>query len=136
MSIARHDSVSAGSAPHALFHRTQDEENTPHATKKCAVPVLGVGGQSPRLNGSCRKMTDHLRKYESVCAPIPTRAGTEAEAERRRFTLTPQRMRMIVESFRDALELGLEKPGQIVVCPCVCRPSAAYADGHPFPRSR
>lgn len=32
-----------------------------------------------------------------------------------RFTLTPQRMRMIVEAFKDALEIGLAKPGQIVV---------------------
>jgi len=31
------------------------------------------------------------------------------------FTLTPQRMRMIVEAFKDALENGLEKPEQIVV---------------------
>jgi len=31
-----------------------------------------------------------------------------------RFTLTPQRMRMIVEALRDALDLGLEKPGQVV----------------------
>lgn len=33
-----------------------------------------------------------------------------------RFTLTPQRMRMIVEAFKDTLELGLEKPNQVVVC--------------------
>lgn len=33
-----------------------------------------------------------------------------------RFTLTPQRMRMIVEAFKDTLELGLSKPEQIVVC--------------------
>lgn len=32
-----------------------------------------------------------------------------------RFTLTPQRMRMIVEAFKDTLELGLEKKGQVVV---------------------
>jgi hypothetical protein len=32
-----------------------------------------------------------------------------------RFTLTPQRMRMIVEAFKDILELGLEKPEQVVV---------------------
>ncbi|KAF8152929.1 hexokinase [Crassisporium funariophilum] len=43
-----------------------------------------------------KTMADHLRKYESL------------------FTLTPQRMRMIVEAFKDTLELGLEKPGQIV----------------------
>jgi len=43
-----------------------------------------------------KTMADHLRKYESA------------------FTLTPQRMRMIVEAFKDTLELGLEKPEQIV----------------------
>lgn len=32
-----------------------------------------------------------------------------------RFTLTPQRMRMIVEAFKDTLELGLEKKDQVVV---------------------
>ncbi|KAH9048912.1 hexokinase [Lactarius hengduanensis] len=60
----------------AIHHRTQDEEDLPHATKKT--------------------MADHLRKYETI------------------FTLTPQRMRMIVEAFKDTLELGLEKPKQIV----------------------
>lgn len=32
-----------------------------------------------------------------------------------RFTLTPPRMRMIVDAFKDTLELGLEKPKQVVV---------------------
>lgn len=41
-------------------------------------------------------MADHLRKYESL------------------FTLTPQRMRMIVEAFKDTLELGLQKHDQVV----------------------
>ncbi|KAI0030564.1 hypothetical protein K488DRAFT_79558 [Vararia minispora EC-137] len=43
-----------------------------------------------------KTMADHLRKYESL------------------FTLTPQRMRMIVEAFKETLEIGLEKHGQIV----------------------
>lgn len=43
-----------------------------------------------------KTMADHLRKYESL------------------FTLTPQRMRMIVEAFKETLELGLQKPKQIV----------------------
>ncbi|KIP04813.1 hypothetical protein PHLGIDRAFT_75252 [Phlebiopsis gigantea 11061_1 CR5-6] len=43
-----------------------------------------------------RKMADHLRRLETM------------------FTLTPQRMRMIVEAFKDALELGLAKDSQIV----------------------
>ncbi|KZS86755.1 hexokinase [Sistotremastrum niveocremeum HHB9708] len=43
-----------------------------------------------------KTMADHLRKYDSL------------------FTLTPQRMRMIVEAFRDTLETGLQKKCQIV----------------------
>ncbi|KAJ6552276.1 hexokinase [Mycena vulgaris] len=43
-----------------------------------------------------KTMADHLRKFESL------------------FTLTPQRMRMIVEAFKETLELGLAKPKQIV----------------------
>ncbi|EMD36905.1 hypothetical protein CERSUDRAFT_114817 [Gelatoporia subvermispora B] len=43
-----------------------------------------------------KKMADHLRKYESL------------------FTLTPQRMRMIVEAFKESLETGLAKSEQIV----------------------
>ena len=31
------------------------------------------------------------------------------------FTITPQRMRKIVDGFIDVLENGLEKPGQMVV---------------------
>jgi len=43
-----------------------------------------------------KTMADHLRKYDTL------------------FTLTPQRMRMIVEAFAETLELGLSKPNQIV----------------------
>ncbi|KAG9308315.1 hexokinase [Chiua virens] len=43
-----------------------------------------------------KTMADHLRKYETL------------------FTLTPQRMRMIVEAFTETLELGLAKYNQIV----------------------
>lgn len=43
-----------------------------------------------------KTMADHLRRLESI------------------FTLTPQRMRMIVEAFKETLELGLEQPGQTV----------------------
>lgn len=32
-----------------------------------------------------------------------------------RFTLTPQRMRIVVEAFKESLELGLAKNGQVVV---------------------
>ncbi|CAK5283702.1 unnamed protein product [Mycena citricolor] len=48
------------------------------------------------VHATKKTMADHLRKYESL------------------FTLTPQRMRMIVEAFRETLEAGLEKKGQIV----------------------
>ncbi|EAU83892.2 hexokinase [Coprinopsis cinerea okayama7 len=41
-----------------------------------------------------RTMADHLRRFETL------------------FTLTPQRMRIIVEAFKDALETGLEKHDQ------------------------
>ncbi|KAI0298406.1 hexokinase [Multifurca ochricompacta] len=43
-----------------------------------------------------KTMADHLRKYETI------------------FTLTPQRMRIVVEAFKETLELGLEKPKQVV----------------------
>ncbi|KAI0301388.1 hexokinase [Russula brevipes] len=43
-----------------------------------------------------KTMADHLRKYETI------------------FTLTPPRMRMIVDAFKETLELGLEKPKQVV----------------------
>ncbi|CAL1710362.1 unnamed protein product [Somion occarium] len=43
-----------------------------------------------------KKMADHLRRFETM------------------FTMTPQRMRMIVEAFKDSLELGLSKSGQVV----------------------
>ena len=42
-------------------------------------------------------MSDYLRKFEGL------------------FTLTPQRMRMIVEAFEEALEKGLSEWGQCVV---------------------
>jgi hexokinase len=42
-------------------------------------------------------MTDHLRKYESL------------------FTLTPQRMRMIVDAFEETLDKGLAEYDQVVV---------------------
>ncbi len=42
-------------------------------------------------------MSDYLRKYEGL------------------FTLTPQRMRMIVDAFEEALEKGLSEWDQCVV---------------------
>ena len=44
-------------------------------------------------------MSEHLRKYEGL------------------FTLTPQRMRMIVDAFEEALEKGLSEWDQCVVSP-------------------
>lgn len=44
-----------------------------------------------------KTMADHLRKYEGL------------------FTLTPQRMRIIVDSFVETLEVGLKEYGQVVV---------------------
>jgi hypothetical protein len=46
-------------------------------------------------------MADHLRKYESL------------------FTLTPQRMRIIVDAFEEVLEQGLKEYGQVVVSTCL-----------------
>ncbi|EIW79630.1 hexokinase [Coniophora puteana RWD-64-598 SS2] len=43
-----------------------------------------------------KTMADHLRRFENL------------------FTLTPQRMRMIVEAFTETLEVGLNKPNQVV----------------------
>lgn len=43
-----------------------------------------------------KTMADHLRKYEAL------------------FTLTPQRMRMIVHAFEEVLDRGLQKDGQMV----------------------
>ncbi|KZT50279.1 hypothetical protein CALCODRAFT_444837 [Calocera cornea HHB12733] len=59
-----------------FHHRTHEDEELPHATKKT--------------------MADHLRKYESL------------------FTLTPQRMRMIVDAFEETLDKGLQKEGEVV----------------------
>ncbi|KZV75042.1 hexokinase [Peniophora sp. CONT] len=55
-----------------------------------------IQGEDDLPHATKKTMADHLRKYESL------------------FTLTPQRMRMIVEAFKETLELGLEKPGQTV----------------------
>ncbi|KAF7795718.1 hypothetical protein EIP86_006883 [Pleurotus ostreatoroseus] len=68
--------ASAAGNPVAYHTRSSEQEDLPHATK--------------------RKMSDHLRRFETL------------------FTLTPQRMRIIVEAFKDALELGLSKPKQVV----------------------
>jgi hexokinase len=58
-------------------------------------------------------MADHLRKYESLCVSAATRIFYNLT--RGSFTLTPQRMRMIVDAFSETLELGLAHTGQVVV---------------------
>lgn len=77
-------------------------------------------------------MADHLRKYESMCAAfVLLYLGAQIPISITplffllflfpfflcddSFTLTPPRMRMIVDAFKDTLELGLEKPKQVVV---------------------
>jgi hypothetical protein len=51
------------------------------------------------------------------------------------FTLTPPRMRMIVDAFKDTLELGLEKPKQVVVRFCLLgsQPTPIGIGGGSFP---
>ena len=58
----------------------------------------------------CRTICDDMR----ACTFI-TDTFRDVTTDFARFTLTPQRMRMIVEAFKDALEIGLEKPEQTVV---------------------
>ncbi|KAJ9116925.1 hypothetical protein QFC22_004583 [Naganishia vaughanmartiniae] len=56
-----------------------------------------------------KTMADHLRKYEAL------------------FTLTPQRMRMIVNAFEETLDRGLQKDGEIV--PMIPTFVFGYPDG-------
>lgn len=58
-------------------------------------------------------MADHLRKYESLCVSAATQIFYNLTPSS--FTLTPQRMRMIVDAFTETLELGLAQAGQVVV---------------------
>jgi hypothetical protein len=60
-------------------------------------------------------MADHLRKYESLSVQSDNALCWNFLNDVRSFTLTPQRMRMIVEAFKETLELGLQKPNQVVV---------------------
>jgi hypothetical protein len=64
-SLSRRNSATQLASHHALYTRTQDEEDMPHATKKC--------DHCPSIHGICtdeivstRTMADHLRKYESL----------------------------------------------------------------------
>lgn len=105
-----------------IHTRTQDEEDLPHATKKwsrcgyisflqyiltgyCVFIISGLWQIISGNTRACEYMTKEPRYGLLIfCHP--------------RFTLTPQRMRMIVEAFKDTLEAGLEKSGQIVVSIC------------------
>lgn len=66
---------------------------------------LALLGQWLTISGNTRVCSCSDTLF--VANPLTVRAG--------RFTLTPQRMRMIVEAFKDTLELGLQKPEQVVV---------------------
>lgn len=59
----------------------------------------------------------HYRTHEKEALPHAEKKDM-AESLRRLeqlLTVTPQRMRMIVDGFIDVLEKGLEEPGQMVV---------------------
>ncbi|KAJ3475017.1 hypothetical protein NLI96_g12110 [Meripilus lineatus] len=76
------------------YTRTSDAEDLPHATK--------------------RRMADFLRKFEAMYDYDQQSRKPSLTPHLCRFTVTPQRMRMIVEAFKDSLELGLAKPAQVV----------------------
>lgn len=78
------------------------------ASRRGSGTIPGVSGHStpfhshtdlhePLPHASKDLMAGVLRKYESL------------------FTLTPQRMRMIVDAFEEVLERGLQEHGQTVV---------------------
>ena len=60
-------------------------------------------------------MADFLRKFEAMYDYDQQSRKPSLTPRLCRFTVTPQRMRMIVEAFKDSLELGLAKPAQVVV---------------------
>lgn len=62
-------------------------------------------------------LADVQRKYESL------------------FIMTPQRMRIIVDAFEEALEKGLQEPGQVVVRSSAYRPTVLVLN-HFRPRQR
>ena len=96
----------------AYHTRIQGEEDLPHATKEYAV--ISYDTRRDALNekkGQWRITSASMR----VCALVQIAPAEAVLHGTARFTLTPQRMRMIVEAFKETLELGLEKPGQTVV---------------------
>lgn len=84
---------------------------------------LSFLGRWRTISGNMRPCQSfHLFIFGSAllnCGPHFTRRPGQSLLclnARHRFTLTPQRMRMIVEAFAETLELGLAKYNQIVVC--------------------
>lgn len=88
-----HDVVISGSLPKPAISREPSGSGT-------YAPASHTRTQSNDSvpHATKKTMVDHLRKYESL------------------FTLTPQRMRIIVDSFVEVLETGLKEFGQTVVC--------------------
>ncbi|KAF9453400.1 hexokinase [Macrolepiota fuliginosa MF-IS2] len=78
--------------------------------------VLSRRGSGSITTPSGHTLTIHTRTHDEEDLPHATKK-TMADHLRRlesTFTLTPQRMRMIVEAFKEALETGLEKNNQVV----------------------
>lgn len=115
MRLSRSESVSitAHSGPTLAIHtRTHDEEDLPHATKRCVAftgQPLGI-----TKHRQCVERWPITLDVMKACAQN-SKSCFKPLLNSLRFTLTPPRMRMIVEAFKEALELGLEKPGQVVV---------------------
>lgn len=99
----------------AIHTRTSDEPDLPHATKKFAVRFTSFFPGADRAIGSQDdgRPSEEIREHVRRCVPRPV-AGALTDRTRS-FTLTPQRMRMIVEAFKETLETGLQKPKQVVV---------------------
>ena len=110
VSITAHSGIAL-----AIHTRTHDEEDLPHATKRFVASIDTSALRSSNVV-ICRTMADHLRRYESLYETTLHSLYRTLRDFLLRFTLTPPRMRMIVEAFKEALELGLEKPNQVVVC--------------------
>ena len=99
----------------AIHTRTQDEDILPHATKKSVIfrRYLLITHMTLNIRAGRWPITwGGLRVCEWSQDSTIVRIDLDWRA---RFTLTPQRMRMIVEAFKEALETGLEQPGQVVV---------------------
>ncbi|KAI0710941.1 hypothetical protein C8Q76DRAFT_694906 [Earliella scabrosa] len=82
-----------GQAMMTFTKHSEDDAGLPHATKKT--------------------MADHLR--EALRVPLRSEYPRKLHARGPcRFNSTPQRMRIIVEAFKESLEVGLLKHGQVM----------------------